>query len=98
MYFPSLVASYVGQSISICNKEYSKQGVLIRGVPAVLFIEVSSFQGVLIRGVPVVLFIEVSSFQGVLIRGVPAVLFIKVPSFHGVSINRTAGSPLIRTS
>ena len=27
----------------------SFQGVLIRGVPAVLFIEVSSFQGVLIR-------------------------------------------------
>ena len=48
----------------------SFQGVLIRGVPAVLFIEVSSFQGVLIRGVPTVLFIEVSSFQGVLIRGV----------------------------
>ena len=44
------------------------QGVLIRGVPAVLFIEVSSLQGVLIRGVPAVLFIEVSSLQGVLIR------------------------------
>ena len=39
-------------------------GVLIRGVPAVLFVEVSSFQGVLIRGVPAVLFVEVSSFQG----------------------------------
>ena len=46
----------------------SFQGVLIGGVPAVLFIEVSSFQGVLIRGVPAVLFIEGSSFQGVLIR------------------------------
>ena len=32
----------------------SFQGVLIRGVPAVLFIEVSSFQVVLIRGVPAV--------------------------------------------
>ena len=46
----------------------SFQSVLIKGVPAVLFIEVSSFQGVLIRGVPAVLFIEVSSFQGVLIN------------------------------
>ena len=64
----------------------SFQGVLIRGVPAVLFIDVSSFQGVLIRGVPAVLFIEVSSFQGVLIRGVPAVLFIEVSSFQGVLI------------
>ena len=64
----------------------SFQGVLIRGVPAVLFIEVSSFQGVLIRGVPAVLCIEVSSFQGVLIRGVPAVLFIEVSSFQGVLI------------
>ena len=53
----------------------SFQRVLIRRVPAVLFIEVSSFQGVLIRGV---LFIEVSSFQGVLIRGVSAVLFFEV--------------------
>ena len=64
----------------------SFQGVLIRGVPAVLFIEVSSFQGVLIRGVPAVLFIEVSSFRGVLIRGVPAVLFNEVSSFQGVQI------------
>ena len=56
------------------------QGVLIRGVPAVLFIEVSSFQGVLIRGVLAVLFIEVSSFQGVLIRGVPVLL----SNFHGM--------------
>ena len=64
----------------------SFQGVLIRGVPAVLFVEVSSFQGVLIRGVPAVLFIEVSSFQGVLIRGVPAVLFVEVSSFQGVLI------------
>ena len=63
---------------------FSFHGVLIRGVPAVLFIEVSSFQGVLIRGVPAVLFIEVSLFQGVLIRGVSAVLFIEVSSFQGV--------------
>ena len=52
------------------------QGVLIRGVPAVLFIEVPSFQGVLIRGITAVLFIEVSSFQGVLIRGVPVFRYI----------------------
>ena len=53
----------------------SFQGVLIRGVPDVLFIEVSSFQGVLIRGVPAVLFIEVSSYQGVLIREVPLYIY-----------------------
>ena len=47
----------------------------MRGVPAVLFIEVSSIQVVLIREVPAVLFIEVSSIQVVLIREVPAVLF-----------------------
>ena len=61
----------------------SFQGVLIRGVPAVLFIEVSSFQGVLIRGAPAVLFIEVSSFQGVLIRGVlPLVQLINIDLSH----------------
>ena len=32
-----------------------KQCPIVRGVPAVIFIEVSSFQGVLIRGVPAVL-------------------------------------------
>ena len=64
----------------------SFEGILLRGVPAVLFIEVSSFHGVLIIGVPAVLFIEVSSFHGVQIRGVPAVLFIEVSSFHGVQI------------
>ena len=46
----------------------SFHGVQIRGVPAVLFIEVSSFHGVLIRGIPAVMFIEVSSFHGVQIR------------------------------
>ena len=64
----------------------SFHGVQTRGVPAVLFIEVSSFNGV-IRGVPDVLFIEVFSFHGVLIREVPAVvLFIEV-SFSSWSPN-----------
>ena len=46
--------------------------VLIRGVLAVLFIQMSLFHCVLVRRVPAVPFIEVSSFHGVLIRGVPA--------------------------
>ena len=62
----------------------SFEGILLRGVPAVLFIGVSSFHGVQIRGVPAVLFIEVSSFHGIQIRGVPAVLFIEVSSFQGI--------------
>ena len=78
------------------NKTYSNSlaplVALIRGVLAVLFIEVSSFQGVLIRGAPAVLFIEVSSFQGVLIRGVPAVLFIEGSLFltGGITIMLTS--------
>ena len=80
---------WIGNLIGFYYREEVKGGMvflIIRGVPAVLFIEGSSFQGVLIRGVPAVLFIEVSSFQGVLIRGVPAVLFIEVSSFQGVLI------------
>ena len=51
----------------------------MRGVPAVLFIEVSSIQVVLIREVPAVLFIEVSSIQVVLIR---EVLLFCFPNFR----------------